>query len=196
MKKAAFAMLVILITAVCMPAVGEYGFYGSDSYTEYAYIWVTLNSRLATRTGPGTGYDEPGSFLGAGYMVTILSRAYDATSDIWWVQVEFTDGGAAYRAYTNAKCFDGLDLSAVPEERAIGQCSIGSSMTGYYGPSYYYQPIGWPIPAGVTCTIFGYAYQDEGDFIQVEFYDAGLGQLRRAWIPDWAVDDYEMYYGF
>ena len=196
MKKIISAVLVIIVLAVCLPAAADYGYYGTDNYTDYAYVFATLNRRLATRTGPGTQYDEPGSFLGAGYSVTVLSKAYDTSNGIWWVQVEFTDGGATYRAYTGVKRFDGLDLSRIPEEKIIGRCTIRNSMTGYYGPSYYYQPIGRSVPAGVSCDIYGYAYWDDADFIQIEFYDAGIGQYRRAWVPDWSVDDYEMYYGF
>ena len=61
----------------------------SWNYTSYAYVNATLNSRLATRTGPSTTYDEPGSFFSAGHNVTVLSRAYDTRNNIWWVQVEF-----------------------------------------------------------------------------------------------------------
>ena len=196
MKKTLWIVSVIFLLILCLPAAAERGYIGPDSYTDYAYVPATLNSRLATRTGPGTGYDEPGSFLDAGYGVAALSKAYDASNGIWWVQVEFSEGGALYRAYTGAKRFDGLDLAALPEEKPIGRCTIGYSMTGYYGPSYYYQPIGRSVPAGVSCTIWGYAYQDDGDFIQIEFFDSGINQYRRAWVPDWSVDDYEMDYGF
>ena len=196
MKKVALVIFTVMMLFVWIPGTAEYGYYGTDSYTDYAYMPATLNQRLATRTGPGTRYDEPGSFLGAGYSVAVLSKAYDASNEIWWVQVEFSDGGAIYRAYTGAKRFDRLDLSVIPEERLIGRCRIGTGMTGYYGPSYYYQPISRAVPAGVSCDIYGYAYGDDADFIQIEFYDAGINQYRRAWVPDWSVDDYEMYYGF
>lgn len=196
MKKAVLVVLAILMLSVWIPGIADYGYYGSDNYTDYAYIPATLNQRLATRTGPGTQYDEPGSFLRAGDSVLILSKAYDSSNGIWWVQTEFSAGGATYRAYTGAKRFNGLNLSMIPEEKVIGRCWIGTSMTGLYGPSYYYQPISRPVPAGVSCDIYGYAYWDEGDFIQIEFYDAGINQYRRAWVPDWAVEDYEMYYGF
>ena len=38
----------------------------ADAYTQYSSVWATSNRRLATRTGPGTEYDEPGSFNQAG----------------------------------------------------------------------------------------------------------------------------------
>ena len=62
-------------------------------YSEYAYMPAVLNSRLSTRTGPGTQYDEPGSFLKAGSEVTVLSKAYDTRNEIWWLQVSFREAG-------------------------------------------------------------------------------------------------------
>ena len=166
----------------------------SSNYTNYSYITATLNSKLATRTGPGTQYDEPGTFLSAGSQVRVLSKAYDQRNEIWWVQVEFSSGGSLYRAYTGLKRFSNLNINLVPEERVIGTCTLSQSITGYYGPGYNYRTIAAKIPAGVSCTIYGYASSGDSDFIQVEFYDQS--RYRRAWINDWNVDDYVMYYGF
>ena len=166
------------------------------NYTSYAYTTGWLNSKLATRTGPGTQYDEPGTFLSAGSTVTVLSKAYDARNEIWWVQVEFSDAGSLYRAYTGAKRFSGLNLSSLPEEGVIGRCSLKQTVTGYYGPGYRYKAIARGVPAGSGYNIYGYAYTEEADFIQIEFYDSGARCYRRAWIPDWCTDDYYMYNGF
>ncbi len=168
----------------------------SGNYTQYVYVTGTLSMKLATRTGPGTQYDEPGSFLSAGKQVTVLSKAYDQRNEIWWVQVEFTASGATYRAYTGVKRFTGLNLNQIPEEKVIGTCSLNQSITGYYGPGYNYKAIGKKVPAGVSCKIYGYAYGGGSDFIQIEFYDSNQGRSRRAWIPDWYAVNYVMYYGF
>ena len=173
---------------------GYQQYYGN--YTSYAYQIATLNRRLATRTGPSTDYDEPGSFLAAGYQVTVLSKAYDTRNEIWWVQVEFSENGARYRAYTGVKRFSDLNLQWIPEEKAIGSCRVPASIAGYYGPSYEYKEIARKIPAGVQCTIYGYAYGGSSDFIQIEFLDGGNNQLRRAWVPDWAVDNLYIYNGY
>lgn len=166
------------------------------SYTQYAYVTGTLIMKLATRTGPSTKYDEPGSFLSAGKKVTVLSKAYDERNEIWWVQVEFTESGSTYRAYTGVKRFSGLNLNRIPEEQIIGSCTVNQSITGYYGPGYNYRAIGKKVPAGVQCDIYGYAYGGDSDFIQIEFYDQSQKRARRAWIPDWYADNYVMYYGF
>ena len=162
----------------------------NGGYTQYAWQPAMLNQRLATRTGPGTWYDEPGSFFQAGAWITVLSKAYDTSNGIWWLQVEFTSGGAAYRAYTGLKRVDGLNIAAIPEETAIGRCTTpASALTGYYGPGYDYKEIKRKLPANVSCTIYGYAYGPSSDFIQIEMYDSGLGKTRRAWVPDWSVND-------
>ena len=52
------------------------------------------------------------------------------------------------------------------------------------------------MPSGVKCDIYALVRGPYSDFIQIEFYDYGISSWRRAWVKDWAVDDYEMYYGF
>lgn len=168
----------------------------SGNYTQYAYVTGKLSMKLATRTGPGTQYDEPGSFLSAGKQVTVLSKAFDNRNDIWWVQVEFSESGSTYRAYTGVKRFSNLNLNLIPEEKIIGKCTLSQSVTGYYGPGYNYKAIGKKVPSGVKCDIYGYANGGGSDFIQIEFYDSNQGRTRRAWIPDWYADNYVMYYGF
>ena len=168
----------------------------SGNYTQYANITGTLNKRLSTRTGPSTKYDEPGSFLRAGDRVTVLSKAWDDVNEIWWLQVEFRSQGQKYRAYTGLQRFSDVNINYIPEEYPLGTCTIGYEMEGYYGPSYDYRAISRKLPAGVQCTIYGYAPGDSSDFIQVEFFDQGLNQMRRAWVPDWSVNNLYMYYGF
>ncbi|MBR4360387.1 MAG: hypothetical protein IKP32_07195 [Clostridia bacterium] len=174
--------------------------YGGNA-TQYSYVTGRLNRKLATRTGPSTKYDEPGSFLTAGASVIVHSRSYDSMNEIWWLQVEFTANGEKYWAYTGLKRVDGINLYSILEEKQIGECYISQSTSCYYGPSYSYKQIRRSIPAGVSCKIYGYVYgsgPNDSDFIQVEFYDYNINQLRRAWVPDWTVDtdSYIMYYGF
>ena len=156
----------------------------SDVVQETAATWipVTLNQRLATRTGPGTQYDEPGSFLSAGRTVYAISKAYDSANGIWWVQVEFYDGSNSYRAYTGAKRFSDLNLANLPEESVLGTCYIPRSSRGYYGPSSSYKRIARDVPGAIDVDIIGAAYGDNSCFYQIEFYDSGLRCYRRAWV--------------
>jgi len=165
----------------------------APTYTQYASVSGITNQKLATRTGPSTTYDEPGTFLTSGARVKVLSKAYDGNNGIWWVQVDLTEKGVHIRAYTGVKRFSSLNLSAVPEERVIGSCYVPSAAIGYYGPSSSYKRISRQIPSGVSCDIYGYAYSDEGDYIQIEFYDSSLGRLRRAWVLEWDVSNLDIF---
>ena len=162
-------------------------------YTEFAYVPAILNQRMATRTGPGTQYDEPGSFFSQGTAVTVLSKAYDSRNGIWWVQVEFQYQNQTMRAYTGVKRFQNLNLNQIPEEEEIGRCTTSWAAKAYYGPSFEYRQIPSIVPRGVTCRIYAYATDGETDFLQIEFYDSSVGRTRRAWVPDSAVGDYSLY---
>ncbi len=166
------------------------------NYTRYASVTAVSNQRIATRTGPGTQYDEPGSFYKAGTSVKVVSKAYDADNGIWWVQVELTYQGTPMWVYTGLKRIDNLNLDSIPEEYVIGRCRTSMRLTGKYGPGPRFATIKAAVPAGVECDIYGYAYVESGDYIQIEFYDKSAGCYRRAWVQDAMVDDYEMYYGF
>ena len=44
--------------------------------------------KLATRYGPGTQYEEGGTYNVAGQYIKVLSRAWDSRNSIWWVKCE------------------------------------------------------------------------------------------------------------
>ena len=185
-RAAALLLCCALLLSACP------GLAGFDDYTDYANVRATLNRRMATRTGPGTQYDEPGTFPQS-TSVRAMSKAWDSRNEIWWIQVRFTYQGAEYTAYTGLKRFDGLSLNSLPNESVIGSCSTSRSIEAYYAPSDNAARMSRNVPAGVSCTIYGYVYGSYGDYIQIEFYDYGIQKWRRAWVKDWAVDDYYMY---
>ncbi len=156
-------------------------------YTQYAYQPAILKQRLATRTGPGTQYDEAGSYFQQGTLVTVLSKAYDSRNGIWWVQVEFTYNGAPMRAYTGVKRFESLNLATVPEDTILGNAIINARTQGYYGPSSAYREIDKFVPKGSDCVMYGYATDGLTGYVQIEFYDNDLQKHRRAWVPESAV---------
>ena len=200
MKKSIVVLFILLLlAAVSFTALADGTYTITDNrtngnYSNYSRIQCALNAKLATRTGPGTNYDEPGTFLSSGNYVTVLSKAYDKTNEIWWVQ--FSDAGSLYWAYTGVKRLNGLNLANVPEEKVIGHCTTTANTTGYYAPSPQAKRIPQSIPANVSCSIYGYVFEDSGDYILVEFYDSRLNSYRRAWVKDWSVDNYTMNYGF
>ena len=68
MKKL-IALVAALLLLACTPAL--------------AATTATTKMRLATRSGPGTQYTEPGTFLSAGHTVTVHTKSYDSRNGIW-----------------------------------------------------------------------------------------------------------------
>ncbi len=148
-------------------------------------IWAGLKMKLATRTGPGTWYDQPGSFFSGNYRSTsvrVLTRAWDDSNEIWWLQVEFTYHDMLCRAYTGLKRVN-VDINSVPEEQVIGSARTTRSAAGYWGPGTDYMASQYDIPSGTYVTVL----DEENGYAQVEFYDSRPGDskvnTRRAWIP-------------
>ncbi len=165
----------------------------APSYTGFGYSAVTLNQKLASRTGPGTIYDEPGTFLSSGTKVTALSRAYDERNEIWWIQVRFSVKGTVYQVYTGAKRFSDLRLADLPQEDVIGYCYVNKAVYGYYGPGPEYALIARNVPAGVSCDVYARDMGADGDYIQIEFYDVGQQKTRRAWVLESQVTNLTIY---
>ena len=92
---------------------GSSGQYGSYSQEHYALAI----QKLATRSGPGTQYSEPGTFNVKGQMIRILSKAYDS-GGVLWVKCVIPYKGSTVIAWTGWKRFDHstLDINTVPYE--------------------------------------------------------------------------------
>lgn len=140
-------------------------------------VYVTLNQRLATRSGPSTNYDELGSYFSAGTEVKAISRAWDSRNDIWWVQVEFSYNGTMRRAYTGLKRLN-MNVKRVPAEKIIynGATVLHDSQTAW-GPGENYAQHNNTVYAG-TC---GVIYSIERNYAQFEYNDGKLNH--RVWIP-------------
>ena len=96
-----------------------------------------LLMRMATRSGPGTEYDELGSYYKAGHEVRVLSIRYDENG-VPWVQVDFTAYGAHRRAYTGLKRLD-ISTEEIPEEHPLNYSAIiRQDVTPRYGPGTGY----------------------------------------------------------
>ncbi len=162
------------------------------SGSAFAGIPAYPNRKLATRTGPSTKYDEPGTFSFK-KPVTAMSKAYDTENNIWWIQVQFVYSGKRYFAYTGLKRFDGLDISLLPEDQVIGTCYFSTAAEAFYAPGEDAARMKRDIPAGTYCSIYALVQGTDSDYIQVDFYDSGLGQMRRAWVKEWWADQEEFY---
>ena len=138
---------------------------------------VQLNQRLATRSGPSTKYDELGSYFSAGTKVKAISKAWDSVNEIWWIQVEFTYGGSARRAYTGLKRLN-MSADQVPEEYPLStNANITDDCRVYLGPGTNYTHRNDMITAGTCGTI----YTIENGYAQFEYNDGS--QYHRVWVP-------------
>ncbi len=148
-----------------------------------------LKMRIATRTGPSTAYTEPGTFFESNWQyaqVKVISKAFG--SGVWWVQVEFTDGGRLYRAYTGVKRVD-VDLNGIEQEQMLGTAvlSTAGDTPAHYGPGTHYAPMKDPVPWGAEGTVV----MAENGYVLLDYYDEYLNQQRRAWLP---ADDVDVYW--
>ena len=89
-----------------------------------APLYAQAISKLATRSGPGTQYSEPGTFNVQGQWIRILSRAFN--NGVWWVQCVIPWRNQEIIAWTGWKRFDpnSLDLESIPlytEDSAVDE---------------------------------------------------------------------------
>ena len=193
MKRMILATLTMLLCLTIAGAgladtsMGATDWYEGDGYYyEGAYYYNTFTSpqtvqtlmRVASRSGPGTNYDELGSYHKQGYTLTVLSRAYDENNGIWWLQVELNYGSELRRVYTGLKRVD-IDINDVQDECPLLYARVKSSNIPYYGPGTIYTAHKNAIAAGTEGIIYGF----EDGWVLFEFYNADKKQYRRVWMP-------------
>ena len=83
-----------------------------------AGLWGLATQKLATRDGPGTTYNEKGTYNVAGQYIKVLSRAWDKRNSIWWVKCEIPYRNEVRVLWTGYKRFDSstLPLESIPME--------------------------------------------------------------------------------
>ncbi|MBQ8202305.1 MAG: hypothetical protein IJZ74_11135 [Clostridia bacterium] len=143
-------------------------------------IPAALLRSMATRTGPGTRYDEPGTFFREGSYVNVISKVFDSSGSLWWYQVEFYYKNQWYRAYTPANRID-LNRNYVPDENTDAvRMKIQRSSPVYFGPGTEFATF-WGSNAAQGANVMVYIIEE--DWAQIEYRDYGLDIVRRGWIP-------------
>ncbi len=150
--------------------------------------WGRLNQRIATRTGPGTEYTEPGTFLSKGDYVTVHTRVWDAVNEIWWVQVEFEENGERYRAYTGAWRMN-VDLTQVPQEKSLGSCRVIADADVFAGPGWDYVMWNDTVYRGTWATLL----EVEDGYAHIECWNSRRDQMWRVWAPLSCLDCSDEY---
>ena len=149
-----------------------------------------IDNRIATRSGPGTKYTEPGSFLSYGDWVTVHTKAWDDSNGIYWLQVEFTSGGQRYRAYTGSRRID-ASLNDIPDERILDYSWLNYNTYGYAGPGYDYHYYGnIMLYKDGNCRVM----EVENNFALVDTSASTKGATR-VWVPLNAVAGGSAFYG-
>ena len=172
------AMLFSLLLCACLLVPPEAG-----------AVSAGLLMRLSTRTGPGTQYDESGTYFQNDWQTTqveVISAAWDNSNEIWWVQVDFQVKSTRFRNYTGLKRVN-VDISTLYQEATLGTATMTSAAKAYRGPGQHYVLSKLNVPQGTAVTV----YDAENGFVLVEFYDARTAtsarSLRRAWVNEVAV---------
>jgi len=173
-------MLAMMSVLICVFSLGTNAAQG---------VRAGLLMRLSTRTGPGTQYDEPGTYYQNTWntaQVQVINSAWDDHNDIWWVQVDFAASGKKFRAYTGLKRVN-VDINSLYQEQALGNAVMTSAARAYWGPGRDYVEAKYNVPNHTSVTV----YDAENGYVQVEFYDARTAtssrSLRRAWVTASAV---------
>ena len=146
---------------------------------------VGLKMKLATRTGPGTEYEEPGTFFGNNWQkqtVRVTGKAWDGS--MWWVQVDFQNGSKAkYRAWTGLKRVD-VDIDKVKEVKKRGTLHVDAT-EAYCGPGKGYAKLGNVLFFEDNIDFYGW----ENGFVEIDYYDVNREIQRRCWVSEKAVSD-------
>lgn len=177
MKKILAAILFACLVMTCSAALAATSGY-------------VVAEDVSTRSGPGTKYTEPGTFLYTGANVTIHTKVWDSANQIHWVQIEFTSGNQRYRAYTGDWRLN-ADLSNVPDERVLEYSWVYYGTRGYAGPGYDYHYYGdIYIHQDTNCSIM----EVENNFALIDTSGSNEGWTR-VWVPLSAVAGGTDYYG-
>jgi len=142
----------------------------------YAPILCTANQRIATRSGPGTKYTEPGSFFKKGAELTVFYQADG--SGVPWGYIEFTYRNKLYRAYTGMKRLDVNRTVPYSEEFIVDYVTLTQSFKPYYGPGYEYATLSKAVSKGAQVPVF----HAQNGWVMFD-YTLANGQLQRGWAP-------------
>lgn len=149
---------------------------------------TNLLMKLATRTGPGTEYEEPGTFFRNNWQtqtVKVTGKHWDGS--VWWVQVDFKSGNARYRAWTGLKRVD-VNLDRVKEIRASGRLHVNPTKA-YCGPGSNYAKLKDVLFYEDNIEFFGW----ENGYVEIDYYDVNREIQRRCWVPQSAVSGVVWY---
>ena len=170
MKKLIAFVLLICLVQTCALAAGD-----------FAYVRVTDDTM--TYMGPGTGFLDTGITLKRGTYVTVLTKAWDESEDMYWLLVEFKEYGNSYRAYIGEGSVSG-SLSGVQEEEALGVVYALADLDVFAGPGWDYGMWNDTVYRGTGAVLLAY----EDDYAFIECWNERWDKPWRVWAPLNALD--------
>jgi len=150
-------------------------------YTAEGRLKTLGKERVFTRSGPGTGFRDTGTYTVAGGLVRVYTCAFDASGKCW-VQCDFPYKDKLRRLYTRLEDIDAacFDLSDVPQEAPLDYKAKVTAVTKLgYGPGDGYATYGNSFKSAKGATVYITAL--EGDYAQVEW--TTTKQSYRVWVP-------------
>ncbi len=156
-------------------------------YPSVGGVVTTLTKRVATRSGPGTRFDEPGSFFSAGDEVKVFSKVYDDYNNVYWYQIEFQYKNEWYRAYTSESYLN-INRNLIPDEPDIydpldSQRALKKTYVSFGPGNNYKQYTLSVVHPGSRLDI--YAIEDGWALVEYTDYGSPLDPQpqRRGWVP-------------
>ena len=143
---------------------------------------ANLLMQIATRTGPGTEYEEPGTFFRNNWQTqTVKVKGKHRSGNTWWVLVEFTSGNSRYRVWTGLRRVD-VDPDKLKEIRALGKLHVDPT-EARCGPGTGYARQKDVLFYEDDIEFFGW----ENGYAEIDYYDVNREVQRRCWVPQSAV---------
>ena len=147
-------------------------------------LTATLLREMATRTGPGAGYDYVGTYFRGGEQVQVISKVWDPVNTLYWYQVDFVAiGGYHYRGYCVHEYRVDIDPSLIPDDPPGTPATVLERTGSYYGPGSDYRAHTDHIQRNTRGSIFAW----ENGYVLFEWRDTSQDVKRRAWIPESVV---------
>lgn len=143
------------------------------------------NSKIASRSGPDTNFDEIHTFaLPRGTVVRLLR--YQVTGGTPWVEIEFEYKGEMIRLWTGLKRIDYADVSGLPGDyQAYERAVVAQDTPGWYGPGSSYRVLYKKVAAGTSAEVLA----QENSWYLIEYLEPERTEnIVRTWVPGDVLD--------
>ena len=179
MMKRMLAAVLLLCLALSLVPVAQ------------ASVYARTVQYVTPRTGPGQQYMSTDIRLGGNESVQVRSRAWDADSYSWWVQIEFGYGYDKVRAYVPAAAVN-VNLNVLPEEEILRECFLIFDADAFAGPRYE-GALGWSDT--ITINTRASLLEVDAGYGHIDCWNPYRDCMWRAWVDLDTLDCGSLYGG-